>query len=327
MTRLILVQARSLTRARVHELLRTGRHGKQLLRLDGPVLALRRALGGFSLGRLRAAVTAGVRHVSVRRLECLEVVVGRKLSVLDVHDAVAVGLDGVLICETARIHARHLGGEERCNLAPLAVGLDAAVLGEENGAREVLVGFDFLVPACAFEGLEAVLLVAPGVVVEGEEVGAGVVGTAVEVEGLLLNDFGDISGGVADGDLAGVAVGDVLLHVAGDGFDVGGCVSVVDGVDDFVAGEEDEKVVVVCELVDGGEDGLKVDIVVGTVESSVRLAVEREFRRVGIEGKVDTCFVENGHSFVMVLRVVDRVDADGVDAEILEVLHVAAQAL
>ena len=52
-----------------------------------------------------------------------------------------------------------------------------------------------------------------------------------------------VGGRVADWDRArGLGV-DVLLHVAGDGFDVGGGVGVVGSVDYFVAGEEEEEVV------------------------------------------------------------------------------------
>lgn len=247
------VQSRALTRAIIHEFPRTLGHSEELRGGHLPVVVLGRALARLTV-HASTTVTRGILRLSVRRLEEVEVAVGLDLSILDVDDAETVGLDGVLVGETSGVNAGHLGGEKGGYLTPLALGLGASVLGEENGAGEVLVGFDFAVPGSAFEGLETVFLVAPGVVVEGEEIGALVLGTAVEVEGLLLDDLGDVSGGVANGDLAGVAVRDVLLHVAGDGLNVGRSVGVVLGIDNFVAGEEEEKVVVVCELVDSGED-------------------------------------------------------------------------
>lgn len=78
----------------------------------------------------------------------------------DLDDAEAVGLQGVLVQETARVDARHLVRHEGADLAEVAAGGGAAVLGEEDGeavAGEVL---DLLVPAGGRE-----IAVAPGVVV------------------------------------------------------------------------------------------------------------------------------------------------------------------
>jgi hypothetical protein len=124
-----------------------------------------------------------------------------------------------------------------------------------------------------------------------------------------------------------VAVGDVLLHVAGNGLDVGRSVGVVLSIDNFVAREEEEEVVVVCELVDSGEDGLEVDVVVGLVEGGRVLAVERVSGGVSIKSEVDACIVQHLHSLVVVLGVVNGVDTDGVDTKILEVLDIATEAL
>jgi hypothetical protein len=63
------------------------------------------------------------------------------------------------------------------------------------------------------------------------------------------------------------------------------------------------------------------------VERGVGLAVERVLGRVGIESQVDTGIVEHLHTLVVVLGIVDCVDTDRVDAEVLEVINIALQAL
>jgi hypothetical protein len=63
------------------------------------------------------------------------------------------------------------------------------------------------------------------------------------------------------------------------------------------------------------------------VEGVLVLTVERVLGRVGIECQVDTSIVEHLHALIVVLRVVDGVNTDGVDTERLEVGDIALQAL
>src|SRR5205823_3344279 len=121
----------------------------------------------------------------------------------------------------------------------------ATKLGQKDGLAVVGVCLDLLVPS----RLLKVRRVAPRVVVKGEEVTALIVGTAVEVLGLFHNVLGNIGGRVADRNSTAVSVGDVLLHVTGDGLNIGGRVRVVLCVDDLVSGKEEEQVVVFSECV------------------------------------------------------------------------------
>ena len=128
----------------------------------------------------------------------------------------------------------------------------------QEGNAVVAVLLDLLVPAGLLEGRR----VTPRVVVESVEVAALVVGTAVHVLGHLETVALDIGGGVTDGDLAVAAAADVLPQVTGDGLDVGRAVAGLVIVNDLVAGEEEQGVVVVGEGIDGGEQALEVDLVV-----------------------------------------------------------------
>ena len=266
----VTLKTRASAGAIIHVLLCVGRHGRQSGRADLPVLGLRRAFGSRA-GGLVAAITSRVVGGLESLLKTLEVGVGLDIAArVDLDETVAIGLDGVLVSKTTRVDAGHVGRVESSNLAPVTAVGDAAVLGEKDGLAVVLVELDLLVPARLGEGRG----VAPGVVVEGEEVRALVVRAAVEEEGLLLDVLGDIGGGITDRDLTGRPVANVALHVTGNSLDVSGCAGVVALVDDLITGEEEEKVAVVVERVDCGEDRLEVDIVVGAVESGVGLTVK-----------------------------------------------------
>lgn len=183
---------------------------------------------------------------------------------------------------------------------------------------EAIVGevLNLLVPA---GGLE--VAVAPGVVVEGEEIGAHVIGTAVHVHGSLHAVGRDIGSGVADGNLSQAAGVDVVLHVAGDSLDIrGGLVGALLVVDNLVPGEEGQGVVIFGEHLDSGENTLQVGSVVGRVGV---LAVDGVFGVIDVEDEVDTSICESLHAYVVVGSVVDSVDTDRVDTERLEVLDVA----
>lgn len=122
--------------------------------------------------------------------------------------------------------------------------------------------------------------------------------------------------------MAEAAGGHVVLHVTGDGLDVGGSQGGVAGiVDNLVTGEEGEGVVVLGELLDSGEDGLEVDGVVRLMGVGSVDGVERV---VDVGNEVDASVGELGHALIVVLGVVDGVDTDGVDAKLLELGNVTA---
>lgn len=281
---------------------------------DLPVGRGGRALGSGGVG-VKLAVTRGVGGV----LECggqlLEVLVGGDLAILDLDDTVSVGLDRVLVGNATGEDSGHVGGVKSGNLAPGTLVLNAAVLGQEQGDAVTRVLFDLGLPARLFK----VRRVAPGVVVEGKEVGTRAVVAAVEVLELLDNVLGHIGGGVSGRDGAVAAGVDVVLDVTGDSTDIRGGAGGLLVVDDLVAAEEKQGVGVVGEGVHGGEDGLQVLLVVRLVGIST---VERELGRVHVQGQVDARVGEEAHALIVVLRVVDGVHTDGVDAELLEVRDV-----
>lgn len=206
-----------------------------------PFVGLRRTFGDGASVASGTAVSCGVGSGGVGGFEAVKVFVGNGFAVRAHFDeTVAVGFESVLVRETAGVGDCHVFGVEGGDFVPVAAVGDAAEFGEENGERVVLVGLHFLVPA----GLAEVRGVTPGVVVEGEEVGAGnLVFTTGEVVGLCLDVLGHICGRVADGDGAGRLGTDVVADITGDGLDVWGGVGVVAGVDHLVGREEKKKVV------------------------------------------------------------------------------------
>lgn len=157
--------------------------------------------------------------------------------------------------------------------------------------------------------------IAPAVVVEGEEVTAFIVGTAVHVLGGFDTVVIDVCGGVTDRDTAIASVADILLHVSCNSLDVGSGVGGWDVVDEFVAGEEQKSVVILLELVDCGEDVLEIDMVVGL---GGFVTSDGVFGGVDVEGQVDAGGSKLVHAFIVVLAVIDGVHADGIDVEFLE---------
>ena len=304
-------------------LLGTSRHLRKGVVLNKPVVILGRAVLGLGLLGVTAVTRGGgvlgeglLVGVELGQLDALAGLVGDVLALGDVDDSVSVLLHGVLVHETAGVDGGHLLlVHEGADLAKVAAVGGAAVLGQED--RQAIVGkvLDLDVPA---RGLEVAL--APRVVVKGEEVGALLVGAAVEVLGRLHAVLGHVGGRVADGDGAVLARLDVGPHVAVGGLDIRSrerALGLI--VDDLVSGEEGKGVVVLGELVDGGEDALQVDGVVGGVGG---LAVDGVQRVVDVEGDVDAGVRESLHALLVRLGVVGRVDTDNVDAEILEPLDI-----
>lgn len=163
---------------------------------------------------------------------------------------------------------------------------------------------------------------APRVVVEGKEVTADLVRAAVHVMGSLHAVLVNIGSGIADGDLAEVLSLHVSLGVTSNGLDVGGSEVLSSLADNLVSREEGEGVVVLCKLGDGGKDVLQVSSVVGQNEVFRLAAVEGVFAGVDVKDQINTSFSQFRHALGMVLRVVDSVDTDGVDAEVNESLDI-----
>lgn len=166
--------------------------------------------------------------------------------------------------------------------------------------------------------------VTPRIVVEGKEVAADCVDTAVHVRGHLVAVRLDISSRVTDGDLAKTASVQVRLDVTGNGLDVRGSAAGRVVVDDLVGGEVEQGVIVFGKHLDGGEDALEVILVVRDLGIS---SVKGVLRGVDIERKVDASICESLHASVVVGSVVDGVHADSVDCKLLEFGNVALAAI
>lgn len=161
--------------------------------------------------------------------------------------------------------------------------------------------------------------VTPRVVVESEEVAASAIRAAVHVRSHLHAVLRNISGRVTNRDLAVTAGVDVRPHVTVGGLDIRGALGRLVVVDDLISREEHKRVVVLLERIDGSEDALKVDLV---VRPGGLLTVDGVERVVDIQGQVDASVGEGLHALIVVGRVVDAVDTDGVQAKLLELGNV-----
>ena len=141
----------------------------------------------------------------------------------------------VFVDKTARVDGSHLGAVESGNFFEFARGLDAAVFGEENGNRVVAERLHLLRPGGGLVGG----VIAPGVVIESEEVTSLVISTAVHIVGGLNTVVINVSSRIADRDRAVFAVANVRLHVTSDSFNVWCCGGSCNAVDIFVTREEE----------------------------------------------------------------------------------------
>ena len=183
--------------------------------------------------------------------------------------------------------------------------------GLQDGNAVVAERLDLLGPAADGEAAR----VAPRVVVEGKEIASLVGSTAVHVLSHLKSVGVDVCGRVSHRDLTISTRSDVLSHVTSDSLDVrssggGGII-----IDDLVSREESQSIGVLGKGIDGCEDVLEIDRVVGCMRSS---SVQRVLGGVDVEDEVNTRCLESAHTGVMVGGVVDRVDTDGVDTQLLE---------
>jgi hypothetical protein len=126
--------------------------------------------------------------------------------------------------------------------------------------------------------------IAPGVVVEGEEVAADGVISAVHVRSHLVAVRLDISSRVSDGNLAQSTGVNVGLDIASHSLDVRRTVGGRIIVDDLVRREEEQGVVIFGKLLHSGEDALQVLVVVRRLRLST---VDRVERGVDVERQVD----------------------------------------
>ena len=160
-------------------LLGRGGHRRQGIVVDIPV-------GGVLLGALVGTAGLVVVSVAAGRLGLGErllerIIVGQLFHIvsLDLDQTVLARLLGVFIDQTTRVDTSHVRGVEGPDFLELALVGVAAVLGQEEGKSVSGEVLDLLVPS---RGLERGWIT-PGVVVEGEEVAALVIGTTVHVLG------------------------------------------------------------------------------------------------------------------------------------------------
>ena len=178
---------------------------------------------------------------------------------------------------------------------------------------------DFLIPTSTLEGLG----IAPGVIIEGVEVRADRVLTAVHVVGHFIAVRFDIGSAISDGNFAQLASVQVRLNITSDGLNERSAVGCGIIVDDLITGEEEQCVGIGSKLLNGGEDALEVDLVVRNLRRST---IDRVLWSVDIEGKVDTSISKGVHAGVVIGSVVHGVDTNGIDTQLLEFGDVALAA-
>lgn len=227
---------------------------------------------GVALGRSRGLGGGLLRldllPVDLGKLGLETVVVAEDLQGVasDVNKAVVVFLLSVLVNDTAGKDRGHFGAIDGLRLVPVAGhGGVAAVFREEDGDRGVaeVLGQD-IVGRALVGGIWA----APAVRVDGEDIGtAHVIGIAVlgalHVVPGVPKDLADVSGRVANGNLALDVLLDVVLQVTGDGTKIGG--DEFGGrnvIDDFVSGEEEQGIWVVAEGLGDGKGAVRIGFIV-----------------------------------------------------------------
>jgi hypothetical protein len=141
--------------------------------------------------------------------------------------------------------------------------------------------------------------VAPRIVVESEEVAADGIGSAVHVRSHFIAVRLDISGRVTDRDLAESTSINVGLDIASDSLDVGSAVCGGIIVDNLIGGEEEERVVVLGELLDRRENALKVDLVIRWLRVG---SVNRVLGSIDVESKVDASSGLDALVFILQLQ-------------------------
>ncbi len=157
--------------------------------------------------------------------------------------------------------------------------------------------------------------VTPRVIVESKEVSSFISSAAVHVVGSFETVIVDVCSGISNRDGPVTTSTNVLLHVTRYSLDIRSTRTSVDAVDILVSRKEQKCVVVFLELIDGGEDVLQVDMVVGLRWLILSKGV---FWRIDIQGQVYSGSLECGHTCIMVLAVVNGVDSNSVDVQLLK---------
>lgn len=261
------------------------------------------------------------------RIGCVGKSLHEGLEVWKLTDRVTADLDETIVAvflrvfidKTTRVDTSHVSAVERGNLLEFAFIGVAAILGQEEGetiASEVL---DLLIPARSGEGGR----ITPRVIIESEEVGPLVRSTAIHVFGHLKSVLLDVCCRVADWDSSVTTVADVLTHIAGNSLDVGSALRAARVVDDFVAREECQCVVIISKSINGSKDVLQVDVIVRGIGIC---SIEGVERCVDVEDEVDASICQSTHARIVVGSVVDSIDTDGIDAQLLKFCNVSLAA-
>jgi hypothetical protein len=186
----------------------------------------------------------------------------------------------------------------------------------QDGNAVVGKVLNLLVPAGSLE-----VTVAPRVVVESEEIRSLVVAATVHVHRRLHAVRGNVGSRVSDRDRTQSSRVHVVLHITSDSFDVGsGRIGSRLVVDDLVTRKEGQCVVILGKHLNGSKNALKVHGVVGRPRFR---AVDGVARVVDIKDQIDASIGESAHALVMVLRIVDGIDTNGVDSKVLEVFDIS----
>jgi hypothetical protein len=239
-----------------------------------------------------------------------------------------------ILVDQATGHDTHLLTVENRDIGE-STGLDivASIFREENGDTGVTKEINQLVVARLLEGAIAAPIILcqyavasniiagnlPFVVIEAEEVNLGgcrVGQLTTKVLPSVAEDVGNVSSRVANRNISVNVFGNVILHVAGDSADVGGCIISTLFVDDLVTGEESKKIGVRCECLNDAEN--MVQILTGISRPRCR-AVDVGVGEaiVHIQEHVNTSSVEDGCTLVVVDLGNQVVNSDSVDTKAL----------
>lgn len=165
--------------------------------------------------------------------------------------------------------------------------------------------------------------ITPGVIIESKEITTFISGPTVHVFGHLETVRVDICSRVSHRDLAVSTACDVLSHIPRNGLDVWCSASGVVIIDNLVAGEKGESVCVVGKCVDGSKDVLEV---VGVVGDRRLVSTKGEQWSVDVENEVDASSCQRAHTSIVIDRVVNTVDSNGIDTQLLEIRDISRAA-
>lgn len=127
--------------------------------------------------------------------------------------------------------------------------------------------------------------------------------------------YTDVCCWVSNRYLAISSCSDILLHITSNSLDPFRSHASGNIVNHLISREEEQSVIVFLELVNGGKYILKVDVIVRLSRLVLTKGVEGG---VDVQREIDTSILQGVHTCIMVLAVIYRVDADGVDFQFLE---------